>query len=30
MSYYLEPDIYIRDKVTVVLDLSNYAFKKEL
>ena len=30
MSYYLEPDIYIRDKVKVVLDLSNYAFKKEL
>ena len=30
MSYYPEPDIYIRDKVKVVLDLSNYATKKEL
>ena len=28
MSYYLEPDIHIRDKVKVVLDLSNYATKK--
>ena len=28
MSYYLEPDSYIRDKVKVVLDLSNYATKK--
>ena len=25
MSYYLEPDSSIRDKVKVVLDLSNYA-----
>ena len=30
MSYYLEPDSHIRDKVKVVLDLSNYATKKEL
>ena len=30
MSYYSEPDIHIRDKVKVVLDLSNYATKKEL
>ena len=30
MSYYLEPDNHIRDKVKVVLDLSNYAIKKEL
>ena len=30
MSYYLELDSYIRDKVKVVLDLSNYATKKEL
>ena len=30
MSYHLEPDSYIRDKVKVVLDLSNYATKKEL
>ena len=30
MSYYPEPDIHIRDKVKVVLDLSNYATKKEL
>ena len=28
MSYYLEPDSHIRDKVKVVLDLSNYATKK--
>ena len=28
MSYYLEPDRHIRDKVKVVLDLSNYATKK--
>ena len=28
MSYYPEPDSYIRDKVKVVLDLSNYATKK--
>ena len=27
MSYYPEPDSYIRDKVNVVLDLSNYATK---
>ena len=30
MCYYLEPDSRIRDKVKVVLDLSNYATKKEL
>ena len=30
MSYYSELDIHIRDKVKVVLDLSNYATKKEL
>ena len=30
MSYYPEPDSHIRDKVKVVLDLSNYATKKNL
>ena len=30
MSYYPEPDSHIRDKFKVVLDLSNYATKKEL
>ena len=30
MSYYPEPGSHIRDKVKVVLDLSNYATKKEL
>ena len=30
MSYYIEPDRHIRDKVKVVLDLSSYATKKEL
>ena len=30
MSYYPELDNHIRDKVKVVLDLSNYATKKEL
>ena len=30
MSYYPEPDSYIRDKVKVVLDLPNYTSKKEL
>ena len=30
MSYYPEPDSHIRDKVTVVLDLSNHETKKEL
>ena len=30
MSYNPEPDSHIRDKVTVALDLSNYATKKEL
>ena len=30
MSYYPEPDRYIRDKVKVVSELSNYATKKEL
>ena len=30
MSYYPELDSDIRDKVRVVLDLSNYATKKEL
>ena len=29
MSYYPERDRHIRDKVKVVLDLSNYATKKE-
>ena len=28
MSYYPEPCCHIRDKVKVVLDLSNYAIKK--
>ena len=30
MSYYPEPDIHIRDKVKIVLDLSNYTTRKEL
>ena len=30
MSYYPEPDSHTRDKVKVVLELSNYATKKEL
>ena len=30
MSYYPEPDSHIRDKVKVILDLSNYVTKKEL
>ena len=30
MSYYPETDSHIRDKVKVVLGLSNYATKKEL
>ena len=30
MSFYPEPDSHIRDKVEVVLDLSNYATKKDL
>ena len=30
MSYYPELDSDIRDKVKVVLDLSNYATKKEI
>ena len=30
MSYDSEPNSHIRDKVKVVLDLSNYATKKEL
>ena len=30
MSNYLEPDSHIRYKVKVVLDLTNYATKKEL
>ena len=30
MNYYPEPEKHIRDKVKVVLDLSNYATKKEL
>ena len=29
MSYYPEADSHIRDKVKVVLDLSNYTTKKE-
>ena len=28
MSYYSEPDSNIRDKVKIVLNLSNYATKK--
>ena len=28
MSYYPEPDSHIRDKVKVVLNLSNYATKR--
>ena len=28
MSYYPEPDSHIRDKIKVVLELSNYATKK--
>ena len=28
LSYYQEPDSHIRDKVKVVLDLTNYATKK--
>ena len=30
MSYYPEPDSHVRDKVKIVLDLSDYATKKEL
>ena len=30
MSYYPESDSHIRNKVKVVLDLSNYVTKKEL
>ena len=30
MSYYPEPDSHIGDNIKVVLDLSNYATKKEL
>ena len=30
MSYYQETDIYIRDKVKVVVDLSSYVTKKEI
>ena len=30
MSFYPEPDNHIRDKVKVILDLSNYATKKKL
>ena len=30
MSYYPEPESHIRGKVKVLLDLSNYAAKKEL
>ena len=30
MDYYPEPDCHIRGKVKVVLDLPNYATKKEL
>ena len=30
MSYYPEPESYIRDKVKVVLNLENYSTKKEL
>ena len=30
MSYYAEADIHARDKVKVILHLTNYATKKEL
>ena len=30
MSYYPEPDSYIRNNVKVELDLSNYATKKKI
>ena len=30
MSYYTEPNSHIKDKVKVVLELSNYATKKGL
>ena len=30
MSYYPEPDSHVMDKVKIVLDLSDYATKKEL
>ena len=30
MSYYPEPDSHIKDKVKVVIYLSNYATKKEV
>ena len=30
MSYHPEPNSHIRDKFKVILDLSNYATKKEL
>ena len=30
MNYYPEPDIHIKEKYKVVLDLSNYATKNEL
>ena len=30
MSYYPEPDSHVRDKVKKVLDVANYATKKEL
>ena len=30
MSYYLEPNSHIRDKIQVALDLSNRATKKKL
>ena len=29
MNYYPEPDSHIRNKVKVLLDLSNYATKKK-
>ena len=29
MSYYPKPNSYIRDKVKVILDLTNYAAKKK-
>ena len=30
MNYFAEPDSHIRDVVKVILDLTNYATKKEL
>ena len=29
-NYYSDPDSHIRDKIKIVIDLSNYATRKEL